>query len=129
FPLVLVDEAQDLNEHRLRILQGLSLSCRIVVAADAFQCLHDGRDTAPLINWLEGAGQTYRLTQVQRTSKQGLLAAALAVRDGQDIKAALSANTYNNKTTWNGAGFRLSEAPVKNNNSGLLVWAIANEIA
>lgn len=129
FPLILVDEAQDLDEHRLRILQGLSQSCRIVAAADAFQCLHDGRDTAPLIGWLEGAGQTHRLTQVQRTNQQGLLAAALAVRDGQDIKAALTANTYNNRTTWNGAGFRLSEVPVKNNNSGLLAWAIANEIA
>lgn len=126
---ILVDEAQDLDEHRLRILQGLSQSCRIVAAADAFQCLHDGRDTAPLIGWFEGAGQTHRLTQVQRTNQQGLLAAALAVRDGQDIKAALTANTYNNRTTWNGAGFRLSEVPVKNNNSGLLAWAIANEIA
>ena len=57
FPLILVDEAQDLDEHRLRMLQGLSPSSRIVAAADAFQCLHDGRDTAPLMGWLEGAGQ------------------------------------------------------------------------
>lgn len=68
FPLILVDEAQDLDEHRLSILQGLSLSCRIVVAADAFQCLHNGRDTAPLMGWLETAGQTHRLTQVRRTT-------------------------------------------------------------
>jgi superfamily I DNA/RNA helicase len=29
FPLVVVDEAQDLDDHRMRILQGLSQSCRI----------------------------------------------------------------------------------------------------
>jgi superfamily I DNA/RNA helicase len=32
YPLVLVDEAQDLDEHRMRILQGLAQSCRIVAA-------------------------------------------------------------------------------------------------
>ena len=129
FPLVLVDEAQDLDVHRLRILQGLSQSCRIVAAADAFQCLQDGRDTAPLIGWLEGAGQTHRLTQPRRTNQQGLLAAALAVREGRDIKAVLTADTFKNRTTWNGAGFRLLEAPIKKNNSGLLAWSIANDIA
>jgi superfamily I DNA/RNA helicase len=129
FPLVLVDEAQDLDEHRMRILQGLSPSCRIIAAADAFQCLHDGRDTAPLIRWLEGAGQTHRLTQPRRTNQQGLLAAALAVREGRDVKAVLAANTFKNRTAWSGTGFRLFEAPIKKNNSGLLAWSIANDIA
>lgn len=129
FPLILVDEAQDLDEHRMRILQGLSPFCRIVAAADAFQCLHNGRDTAPLMGWLEGAGQTHRLTQVHRTNQQGLLAAALAVRQGQDVKAVLTANTYKNRTTWNGAGFRLMDAPATNANHALLAWAIANDIA
>ncbi|MAZ18496.1 MAG: hypothetical protein CL535_19490 [Ahrensia sp.] len=129
FPLVLVDEAQDLDEHRLRILQGLSPSCRIVAAADAFQCLYDGRDTSPLIGWLEGAGQTHRLTQVRRTTQQGLLAAALAVREGRDVKAVLTANTFNNRTSWNGSGFRLQDAPATQANTGLLAWAISNDIA
>lgn len=128
FPLVLVDEAQDLDEHRLSILQRLSPSCRIVAAADAFQCLHNGRDTAPLMGWLEGAGQTHRLTQVRRTTQQGLLAAALAVREGRDVKAVLTARTAQNGTSWSGAGFRLLEASIKNNNSGLLAWVIANDI-
>ena len=129
FPLVLVDEAQDLDEHRMRILQGLSSSCRIVAAADAFQCLHNGRDTAPLMGWLEGAGQTHRLTLVRRTNQQGLLAAALAVREGRDVKAVLTAKTFKNRTTWNGAGFRLLEAPATNANHALLAWSIANDIA
>jgi hypothetical protein len=128
FPLVLVDEAQDLDEHRMRVLQGLAPSCRIVAAADAFQCLHNGRDTAPLMGWLEGAGQTHRLTQVRRTTQQGLLAAALAVREGRDVKAVLTARTAQNGTSWSGVGFRLLEASIKNNNSGLLAWVIANDI-
>lgn len=129
FPLVLVDEAQDLDDHRMRILQGLSPSCRIVAAADAFQCLQDGRNTAPLIGWLEGAGQTHRLTQPRRTQQQGLLAAALAVREGRDIKAVLTQRTFKSSTTWNGAGFRLLDAPATNANHALLAWSIANDIA
>lgn len=129
FPLILVDEAQDLDEYRMRILQGLSPSCRIVAAADAFQCLHSGRDTAPLIGWLEGAGQTHRLARVRRTTQQGLLAAALAVREGRDMRTVLTARTAQNRTTWNGAGFRLLDAPATQRNTGLLAWAIANDIS
>jgi superfamily I DNA/RNA helicase len=129
FPLVLVDEAQDLDEHRMRVLQGLSPSCRIVAAADAFQCLHNGRDTAPLMGWLEGAGQTHRLTQVRRTTQQGLLAAALAVREGRDMKSVLTGRTAQNRTTWSGAGFRLQDAVATQRNTGLLAWAIANDIS
>ena len=129
FPLILVDEAQDLDEHRMHILQGLSPSCRIVAAADAFQCLHNGRDTAPLIGWLEGVGQTHRLTQVRRTTQQGLLAAALAVREGRDMKTVLTARTAQNRTSWNGVGFRLLDAPATQANTGLLAWAIANDIS
>lgn len=129
FPLVLVDEAQDLDEYRAAILRGLSSSCRIVAAADAFQCLHAGRDTAPLMGWLESAGQTHRLTLPRRTNQQGLLAAALAVREGRDVKAVLTAKTFKNSTTWNGVGFRLLEAPATNANHALLAWSIANDIA
>lgn len=128
FPLVLVDEAQDLDEHRMRVLQGLAPACRIVAAADAFQCLHNGRDTTPLMAWLEGAGQTHRLTQVRRTTQRGLLAAAVAVREGRDVKAVLTARTAQNGTSWSDAGFRLVEASIRNNNSGLLAWVIANDI-
>jgi hypothetical protein len=129
FPLVLIDEAQDLDEHRMRILQGLSPSCRIVVAADAFQCLHNGRDTAPLMGWLESAGQTHRLTQVRRTTQQGLLAAALAVREGRDIKDVLTAKTSKNGTAWSGRGFRLFEVRASKAKHTLLSWSISNEIA
>jgi UvrD-like helicase C-terminal domain len=51
------------------------------------------------------------------------------VREGRDVKAVLSANTFNNRTTWNGAGFWLLDAPATNANHALLTWAIANDIA
>lgn len=129
YPLVLVDEAQDLDEHRLRILQGLSQSCRVVAAADAFQCLHDGRDTKSLMGWLEGAGQIHRLTQPRRTNRSGLLDAALAVREGKDLKGVLRRSEFNKRTSWKGEGFFLQEAPAQKNNPGLLSWAIANDIS
>jgi superfamily I DNA/RNA helicase len=127
FPLVLVDEAQDLDEHRTRILRGLSQSCRIVAAADAFQCLHDGRDTEPLMGWLESAGKTHRLTQPRRTSQQGLLAAAFAVREGRDIKVVLHQSPQAQNSTWNSQGFRLVQTHASN--AGLVAWTIANEMA
>lgn len=129
YPLILVDEAQDLDQYRLRILQALSLACRVVAAADAFQCLHDGRDTRSLMAWFEGAGRTHRLTDPKRTNQQGLLNAAHAIREGSDIKEALPTNSYNGRTTWGGGGFLLTETTATNRNTGLLAWSIANEIS
>jgi superfamily I DNA/RNA helicase len=128
FPVVLVDEAQDLDTCRMRILHELSRECRIVAGADNFQCLKDGYDTGPVIEWLEGAGRVHRLTQPRRTKQRGLLAAALAVREGRDITRVLQAYTFNKRTTWKAQGFRLLKAPAKNANHALLAWSIANEI-
>ncbi len=44
------------------------------------------------------------------------------------MKSVLTANTFNNRTTWNGAGFRLLDAPATNANHALLTWSIANDI-
>ncbi len=127
FPLVLVDEAQDLDDHRMRVLQGLSASCSIIAAADAFQCLTDGRDTAGVMGWLEAAGQTHRLTQPIRTAQRGLLAAAGAIREGSDIRAVLTRSQRARNPTWNGQGFRLFETHASN--APLVAWAISNEMS
>ena len=51
FPIVLVDEGQDLRPERLRMLVALSAAARTLIAADEFQCL----DQALLPNpWLTG---------------------------------------------------------------------------
>lgn len=127
FPLLVVDEAQDLDDHRAHILKELSTECNIVAAADAFQCLVDGRDTAGVMGWLECAGQTQRLTQPRRTAQRGLLAAASAVRDGRAIRSALTQSQLARNPTWNGQGFRLLETHAKS--AGLVAWAIANEMS
>ena len=129
YPIVLVDEAQDLDPYRARILQELSKSCMILAAADGFQCLQDGRDTAELIGWLENAGVTTPLTQPRRTNQQGLLDAALAVREARDIKDVLTERNFQNRTSWTGAGFRLLEAHATQRNAGLLAWNISNEFS
>jgi len=128
YPLIIVDEAQDLDPYRARLLKELSRSCQIVAAADAFQCLDDKNNPAHLTSWLESAGQTYRLSQPRRTSQQGLLAVALAVRNGEDVKAVLQGRTFNGSTQWRGAGFLLLDVVARKNNCGLLAWRIANEI-
>jgi superfamily I DNA/RNA helicase len=51
------------------------------------------------------------------------------VREGRDIKAALTAKTFKSGTSWSGAGFRLFDAPATNANHGLLAWSIASEIS
>jgi AAA domain len=127
YPLILVDEAQDLDAHRMRVLQGLSAQCSIVAAADAFQCLADGRDTSTVMGWLEAAGQTHRLIQPRRTAQPGLLAAASAIRNGQSLKNVLTQSQQSRNPTWNGQGFRLVETHAKN--AGLVAWAIANEMS
>ena len=126
YPLVLVDEAQDLDDHRLHILQGLASSCSIVAAADAFQCLTDGQDTSGVMGWLEGMGQTHRLTQPMRTAQQGLLAAARAIREGRDIKATLTKSQRSQNPTWYGPGFRLTQTHAK---AGLVARAISDEMS
>ena len=81
------------------------------------------------MGWLDGAGQTHRLTLVRRTNQRGLIDAALAVREGRDMKTVLTARTAQNRTSWNGVGFRLLDAPATQANTGLLAWAIANDIS
>lgn len=125
YPLVIVDEAQDLDEHRISVLQGLAPACRIVAAADAFQCLTAELDTTLTMAWLEAAGTTERLTKVRRTDKPHLLAAALAVRQGRDITQGLI-RSKGKGVGWYGQGFRLIESVASN--SGIIAWAISNEI-
>lgn len=126
YPLVLVDEAQDLNEHRFAILKGLSNACHIVAAADAFQCLDDGHDTGPVMKWLDSAGHTTRLTRPQRTSQPGLLRAARALRDGTNILAELT-KASSQRSIWSSSGIRVLECPARN--SGLVARTIAEELS
>jgi len=130
YPVLLVDEAQDLDIHRQGIVLGLKQACTTMVAADSFQCLSDGQETADFIDQLLGAGTTHSLTQSQRTNRGGLLAAALAVRNGGNILEVLNKETIGKtkRVHWVGEGIELSEVPATANNPGLLAWSLAFQL-
>jgi len=83
FPIVLVDEGQDLRPQRLRMLVALSGATHVLIAADEFQCLDQALRPNPLVTWLQNAAEPETLVQVRRTNAGGLLAAGTAIRNGQ----------------------------------------------
>ena len=83
FPIVLVDEGQDLRPQRLRMLVALSGVTHVLIAADEFQCLDQALRPNPLVTWLQNAAEHETLVQVRRTNVGGLRAAATAIRNGQ----------------------------------------------
>lgn len=83
FPIVLVDEGQDLRPERLRMLVALSGATHTLIAADEFQCLDQRLRPNPVVTWLHDAAEPETLAQVRRTNRGGLLAAARAIRNGQ----------------------------------------------
>ena len=82
FPVIVVDEAQELKPERLRILKALAPHVALFVAADEFQCLDERLDTAPFLDWF-ATGRVDALTVVHRTGRQGLLRAGVALRNLQ----------------------------------------------
>lgn len=112
FPIVLVDEGQDLRPQRLRMLVALSGATHALIAADEFQCLDQALRPNPLVTWLQNEAEPETLLQVQRTNVAGLLAAATAIRGGQPAV--------------NGQGFRILQPGVS---VPLAATLLANAIA
>lgn len=83
FPVLLVDEGQDLHPQRLRMLIALAEATDLLVAADEFQCLDATLNPNPFVGWIQAATQPQVLTQVHRTNVAGLLNAATAIRGAQ----------------------------------------------
>lgn len=83
YPILLVDEAQDLTAARLRLVQGLAMRLQVFVAADEFQCLDEQLRPNPACTWLQEVCQAEELNQPQRTNVAELLEAAAAIRAGQ----------------------------------------------
>lgn len=82
FPVVLVDEAQDLKPERLRMITALAEKAALFVAADEFQCLDQGLRQNPCVAWMRAVCSPVVLTHVHRTSVADLLNAASAIRAG-----------------------------------------------
>jgi len=87
FPILLLDEAQDLTVNRLRVIQGLAMRLHLFAAADEFQCLDEQLRPNPACIWLGEVCTGKELTQPQRTKVPELLDAAAAIRSGLPPKS------------------------------------------
>jgi hypothetical protein len=85
YPLVIVDEAQDLKPERLRIVRALEPNVAMLVAADEFQCLVSTLRPNPSMAWIAERCQPTVLQAQRRTRQPALIAAALAIRDGHAV--------------------------------------------
>lgn len=111
YPIVILDEAQDLSQERLCIVQNLAKHVTLLVAADEFQCLNEDLRPNPTVQWLEAVCKGTELIEPKRTKIAQLLTAASAIRQGRAPVA-------------DGA-FRIFQT----SNSGLAGSYIANAIA
>jgi len=83
FPIVVVDEAQDLTAARLSIVAALAEVARVFLAADEFQCLDAKLRPNPLNQWLPTVCAPEGLPAPRRTNVQDLLDTAEAIRAGK----------------------------------------------
>ncbi|MDB6062839.1 MAG: hypothetical protein JWM78_2942 [Verrucomicrobiaceae bacterium] len=83
FPLLLVDEAQDLSPARLKVVRLLSAYIKVIAAADEFQCLDESLRPNPAYDWLVSDGELLELTIPRRTSVPALIKAAADIRSGR----------------------------------------------
>lgn len=90
YPIVLVDEAQDLTPARLAIMQNLSSCSVLLAAADEYQHLDETHNNNEAVQWLSDNINTARLTQPKRTNDPGLLQVAHTLRSGNGILSLLS---------------------------------------
>lgn len=86
YPIVLVDEAQDLSPERSMMLFHAAGACDLLLAYDEFQCLNPTLRPMPIEAWLPQVCTPTSLTICRRTNNAELLAAARAVREGQAVR-------------------------------------------
>lgn len=140
FPVILIDEAQDLTFNRLRVVQGLAVFGLVLVAADEFQCLNEDLRPNPACEWLEHSGEVLDLVQPRRTDVQELLDAATAIRNGTSpnsgnlfkiqlaSRPALAGTWTSNNLSWFGGGSRVAIiTPVLRDYAlSCMTWVAAN---
>lgn len=85
FPIMLVDEAQDLCANRSAIVTSLSRTITVLLAFDEFQCLQPELRPVPIQAWLEQNAAPVPLAGNRRTNSAQLLAAAGDVRQGAQL--------------------------------------------
>lgn len=85
FPIMIVDEAQDLCANRSAIVSALSATVTVILAFDEFQCLAPELRPVPIQTWLAENAPPATLHGNHRTNIAQLLAAADAVRQGLPV--------------------------------------------
>lgn len=94
YPLIIIDEVQDLSKSRFGILQGLSLNSVLFVAGDAFQSLDEDNDSSDFLKWLRKNGNYKNLTKIERTDDIGLLQVSANLRNGDDFLALMTEDNW-----------------------------------
>ncbi len=85
YPIIVVDETQDCRGGEIAVLDALEPGCRILCAADAFQDL-SGNEGQDALSWVAAKkGEVRPLSVVRRTEDEGLLQAAVALRNRSSL--------------------------------------------
>lgn len=111
YPLLAVDEMQDCKGGEVEILAAMVPCAHLVCAADAFQDL-SGTSDCEAVAWARTAGEVVPLDHNHRTNVGGLLAAARALRDGNDLKSDRA------------SGFEIVASPRAAVGGGSLAWRL-----
>lgn len=85
FPVVLVDEAQDLSYERSAMIKACAPSVNILLAFDEFQCLNPALLPISVETWLRDYCEPTILAGCHRTNDNELINAAHALRDGRAL--------------------------------------------
>ena len=80
FPIIVLDEAQDLKPERLRMIKALSNRIDMIFAADEFQCLDETLRPNPTLSWIQESLNLTELTQNFRTDIIGIINASHSIR-------------------------------------------------
>lgn len=140
FPILVVDEAQDMTVNRLGMVAGLANRLEVFVAADEFQCLNEELRPNPACAWLSQVCVPAELTQPRRTNVGELLNAARAIRAGeapmsekiflikQTSTAPLAGSWINSNLCWYGGGKSVAIITPTNGKftKDALAWAANN---
>ncbi len=117
YPILVVDEAQDLDALRSSILASLADECSLIMAFDEFQCLRPELLPISIEDWIGAYCETTQLEGCRRTDDDELINGALAVRaadavprNGKRFKVVatpsvpFAATFLSNAIGWRGGG-------------------------
>tara|TARA_R100000687_G_C6445847_1_gene162796 strand:- start:74 stop:1348 length:1275 start_codon:yes stop_codon:yes gene_type:complete len=140
YPYVILDEAQDLTVNRLEIFESIAHSVELYIAADEFQCLDENLKPNPACSWIDRSAEIGELTVSHRTTQPELLAAATALRSGQDLQSGkmfriaegfnkgLAGTWLSNQIGWYGRGLSTAiiTPAIGSYSDGTISWASEN---